>query len=184
MGIKKYEHLLTRFKGGYRMRFWRNFILFSGIVMQLLGVWIILNPARISISLIGIIMISAGLILLADYLNNQHEESQIKWVLAEGTVTFLLGAMLFINNNMSNHTLNFMFGVWLLFLGCIRIIAGLKAKKLHMSGWMLIFAIGILTVLTGFIPFISITNSAILISLFFIMEGFNTLSAYHYLEKL
>lgn len=166
------------------MRFWHIFILFSGIIMLLLGVLFMINPSRISILLVGIVMIALGLILLVNYLNDSHEERDVKWILAEGSVTFLLGAILFLDNDVSNHTLNFMFGLWLLFSGYIRVIASFKARKLHIYGWIGLLLIGGVSAIIGFIPLINSISIVIVISLFFITQGLNAFSTYYYLEKL
>lgn len=166
------------------MKFWRNCIIFSATSMLLLGMLFIVNPFEKTITITGIVMIVSGLFQLANYLNDQHDESDIKWILADGIVNFLLGAILFINNDSGTQTFHFTFGAWLLFSGAIRVFAGLKAKKLTILGWKWIMTIGILTASAGAISFVKSPGLSIFASLFLIIESFNIYSTHYYLEKL
>ncbi len=167
------------------------FILIVAFMMLVSGIWFVAHPLASFVSftsLIEGILLLAGLCFLVNYMRDKHEEQATRWILAEGCVTFLVGAILLMTRDSDTQSLVTTFGLWVLFSGVIHITASLKARDYGVSGWGWMLAISIVTILTGFFSLmnssIGLISLGVTIGVYFIIQGLNAISTFYFMEHI
>ena len=160
----------------------RVLTIISGLLMLLAGVWCFANPGASFLSLafvLGIVMMLAGLIGSVNYFTEKNRNAESGWVIAESILTFILGCIVLSNQIVVDAMVAIFFGMWLLFSGCLRIVAAFQLKKLKEKAWHWTLGFGIMASLIGLYAFINpITfglSVILLVGAFFITQGANVL---------
>ncbi len=119
------------------------------------------------------------------YIRNQHEVSG--WILEETIITLILAVIVLTNQIVTDAIIPVFFGMWIMFSGIQRVAAAftLKEKGIRIWGFSLIF--GTLSVVSGIYAFMNplVANLAmpILIGIFFLIQGLNTITTGLYMMK-
>lgn len=152
----------------------------AGGLLVLAGVWCFAHPGVTFLSLafvLGCAMVFSGLCnILCFFVTRKHNESAA-WLLADGILTSILGVIVLQNLLITDSFLILFFGMWIMFTGCLRIVAAIGLRKAKTPGWLWGLLAGALCVLAGvyaFIdPLIAGLAMVVLLGVFFILQGVN-----------
>jgi uncharacterized membrane protein HdeD (DUF308 family) len=154
----------------------------SGLFMLITGVWCFANPGASFLSLafvLGVVMIIAGITGATNYFMEKNRHPEAGWVIAESILTFILGCIVLSNQLLVDAMVVIFFGMWLLFSGCLRIVASFQLRKLQETAWHWTLAFGIVASVAGLYAFINpITfglTVVLLVGGFFVIQGANVL---------
>ncbi len=160
----------------------RILTIISGLFMLLSGVWCFANPGASFLSLafiLGIVMIIAGLAGSVNYFTEKNRNAEGGWVIAESILTFILGCIVLSNQIVLDAMVAIFFGMWLLFSGCLRIVAAFQLRKLMEKAWHWTLTFGVLASIIGLYAFINPSNFGfsvvLLVGASFIIQGANVL---------
>ena len=160
----------------------RILTIISGLLMLVAGVWCFANPGASFLSLafiLGIVMIIAGLTGAANYFTEKNRHAESGWVIAESILTSILGCIVLSNQIIVDSMVAIFFGMWLLFSGCLRIVAAFQLRKLREKAWHWTLDFGILASIIGLYTFINpITlglTVVLLVGASFVVQGANVL---------
>lgn len=160
----------------------RILTIISGILMLLAGLWCFANPGASFMSLafiLGVVMIIAGLTGAVNYFTEKNRNAEGGWVIAESILTFILGCIVILNQIVIEAMVLIFFGMWLLFSGCLRIVAAFQLRKLKEKSWHWTLVFGILASVVGLYAFINpLTlglSVVLIVGIFFIVQGANVL---------
>lgn len=154
----------------------------SGVLMLLAGVWCFANPGASFLSLafvLGIVMIIAGVTGATNYFTEKNRNAEGGWVIAESILTFILGCIVLSNQLLVDAMVIIFFGMWLLFSGCLRIVAAFQLRRLEEKTWHWTLGFGIVASIVGLYAFVNpITfglSVGLLVGGFFVVQGANVL---------
>lgn len=154
----------------------------SGLFMLAAGVWCFANPGASFLSLafvLGIVMIIAGITGAINYFTEKNRHAEGSWVIAESILTFILGCIVLSNQLLVDAMVAIFFGMWLLFSGCLRIVAAFQLRKLMEKDWHWTLIFGIIASIAGLYAFINPIalglTVVLLVGGFFIIQGANVL---------
>lgn len=147
------------------------------ILLVLTGVAAALNPVETLLSIlwvIGLILIVNAVYSFITYAQVRKMDFKAGWVLMDGSVTALLGILLLFRGWTSAVILIYIFSIWIVISGIIKIVQAFDFKKMDLSwGWL--FGVGIVSVLFGilalFQPIIAAVTISVIIGLFLIIYG-------------
>ncbi len=131
------------------------------LVMCLLGVWLIVDPA-LSISLLGtvfgMVLIVFGVIRLIGYFSRDLFRLAFQYDLAVGVLMILLGILMLVNPGSILNFICITLGISVLIDSVFKIQIAIDAKKFGVHKWWLIFGLAILAGVFGsvlmFRPFV------------------------------
>lgn len=154
----------------------------AGVIMLSAGVWCFANPGASFMSLafaLGIVMIIAGLTGAINYFTEKNRNAEGGWVIAESILTFILGCIVLSNQLLLDAMVVIFFGMWLLFSGCLRVVAAFQLRRMQEKTWNWTLGFGVIASLAGIYAFInSITFGfavVLLVGAFFVIQGANVL---------
>ena len=154
----------------------------SGLFMLLAGVWCFANPGASFLALafvLGIVMIIAGITGATNYFTEKNRNAEGGWVIAESILTFILGCIVLSNQLLVDAMVVIFFGMWLLFSGCLRIVAAFQLRRLQEKTWHWTLGFGIVASFAGLYAFINpITfglSAVLIVGAFFVVQGANVL---------
>lgn len=161
----------------------RAFSVIIGILLIITGIYCFINmkAAFVSLALIlGIVMIAYGISQIISWFATRKETKISAWVLGEGVLTTLIGALVVFYPFQTDLVLAIWFAAWLIASGVMRIVGAVQTKKnFPGSPWGFMMFMGILTVIVGFYglihPMVAGMAIAILLGIFFIIQGINSL---------
>jgi uncharacterized membrane protein HdeD (DUF308 family) len=142
-------------------------ILLQGILLIILGIYVMRYPAKMLVSLslwIGILTLIAGAIGLFGYLGAEKEEREttsLWWSI----LTVLLGLLMLGNLLATMKFIIIFFGAWVTVTGVFLIKQGLEIKKQNGFGWVVLI-IGAIAAVAGIMMAFNLVKGAIGISLF------------------
>jgi uncharacterized membrane protein HdeD (DUF308 family) len=146
------------------------------------GIWCFANPGASFLSLafiLGIVMIVAGLTSATNYFTEKNRHAESGWVIAESILTTILGCIVLSNQIIVDSMVATFFGMWLLFSGCLRIVAAFQLRKLKEKGWHWTLDFGILASIVGLYTFVNPIalglTVVLLVGVSFIVQGANVL---------
>lgn len=154
-----------------------------GVALMLSGVYCFINmkAAFVSLALIlGIVMIAYGISQIGTWLSERKKTGMSGWVMGEGILTTLIGALVVFYPFQTDLVLAIWFAAWLIVSGIMRIVGAYETKK-NFSGtpWGFMMFMGIITVVVGIYglvhPMVAGMAIAILLGIFFILQGINCL---------
>ena len=134
-------------------------ILLQGILMILLGIFILNNPIATlaGISLwVGLIVLAIGLIGLIGWFRASKEDRE-SGSLLWSVVTTIFGALMLTNLLATMKTLTIIFGIWVLVTGYNLISTAWSQRKDGWHAWLMIL-VGIFSIIAGFMM---VTNIAL-----------------------
>jgi len=168
----------------------RILTLISGALFILAGVYCFANPGATILSLafiLGCTMLVFGASGVMTYLYDRKQHEVSGWILEETIVTLILSIIVLTNQIVTDAVIPVFFGMWIMFSGVMRVAAAftLKEKGARIWGYSLIF--GVLSVLGGIYAFINPLLAGlampILIGIFFLIQGMNTITTGLYMIK-
>jgi len=166
-------------------------ILIKGIILILLGFFVLGNPVGALVGLvlyIGISLLLTGIFLIAAALSLRKVEDNWGWRLAEGIMDVLFAFVLLANPGVTAATIPFVVGLWLMVSGVIIFINAFGAKKDGVPEWWLGLISGILTVLIGYFITANILAGAIAVTIWigigFLIAGLVTAGISFRLRKV
>ena len=164
-----------------KVSFWRMCI---GIVMIVLGLYILFNPVASLLALalyIGIAFFLAGIgYIVASF------SFQSGWELFVGILDMFIGIIFITNLGVTAATLPIIFAIWCLAIGVIQSVGAYKLHQLSLP-WVWSFSMGIFGVLFSFIilayPLLGVLTITSIMGLYVIVYGALSLMEYFYLPK-
>jgi len=154
----------------------------AGVLMLVSGVWCFANPGASFMSLafvLGIVMIITGLTGAAIYFTEKNRNPEGGWVISESILTFILGCIVLSNQLLVDAMVGIFFGMWLIFSGCLRVVAAFQLRKLQEKAWHWTLGFGVVASLMGLYAFINPIalglSVVLLVGAFFVVQGANVL---------
>lgn len=154
----------------------------AGVIMLMTGVWCFANPGASFLSLafvLGNVMVITGITGAINYFTEKERNPESGWVIAESILTFILGCIVISNQLLLDAMIGIFFGMWLLFSGCLRVVAAFQLKKLEDKNWAWTLGFGILASIAGLYAFINSNTFGfaivVIIGVFFLIQGANVL---------
>ena len=124
-------------------------------------------------------MILAGLIGSMNYFMEKERNPEGGWVISESILTFILGGIVLSNQLLVDAMIVIFFGMWLIFSGCLRVVAAFQLKKLEDKTWGWTLGFGIVASLAGLYSFINSNTFGLpvvlLVGAAFVIQGANVL---------
>ncbi len=144
-------------------------LLTSGILIMILGVTMLLTPLENLVALsifIGISMLISGISEVASFCGEEKGQRD-SWLLASGILSTLFGIWTLFGHGTAALAaiLPFIFAVWVLSSGIMRIVGAVSIKSEASGLWGWLLAFGILGSVLGFALLFSPMLSAMIISL-------------------
>lgn len=154
-----------------------------GVLFIGAGIYCLINMKAAFISLafiLGIIMMAYGIGQIVSWFTARKEKSLSGWVALEGILTLLIGALVCFYPFQTDVVIAIWFAAWLTVSGIMRVVAAVKTKQNYPgSPWGFMFFMGVITIIMGIYgvvhPLVAGMTVAILLGLFFILQGVNSL---------
>lgn len=132
-----------------KLKHWYLLLIF-GLISIFLGILVFNTPEQtflvLSVAFSYCFMISGILEAIYSVLNKDHMANW-GWYFALGILTFIVGAQLTVQPNLSVMLLTFYIGFWLLFRSMMYISSGIDLKKANSSNWLYVVFLGVLGVI-------------------------------------
>lgn len=128
--------------------------LILGIVYIAVGIWVIFTPVASYVALaifFALAFLISGILGIIYAISNRQTISGWGWSLAAGIVELLIGILLIARIDLTIVTLALFVGFALLFRSIMAIFWSFEVKKMEVSGWGGLLALGILGVILAFI---------------------------------
>lgn len=150
---------------------------------MLAGLWCFGNPGTTFLSiafLLGMVMVFAGLCGILAYILRRKSGAR-SWQLSEGIITSILGVLVLSNQLVNDAYIPQFFGMWVIFSGTSRFVAGLRLKEDGGKGWYYSMGFGVLNLVIGILSFVGELSVGLtmvpFIGVFFILQGINVLAS-------
>lgn len=154
-----------------------------GFVLIAGGVFCMLYPAATFATLgwlVGILLLLSGVNAIAGYIKNRKSKANSIWDFLFGLLTTAFGIFVLFSPLMraiTDITLVYMFAVWMLIGGVVRIVDAMRLMRLKNTAWIWMVLLGILMLVLGVYGFIHPMVNAVAIGwimgIFVIFQGFN-----------
>lgn len=156
----------------------------TGGILMLTGVWCLANPGATFLSLafiIGIVMLIVGLNGFFAYGELKKQGEPVSYLLPEAIVSVILGAIVLSNQLVSDAAIPIFFGMWIMYSGIMRVLIAVSKKRSgDEKGWVIILIPGLLSIAAGVYSFYNPIAAGIaiviMIGVFFLIQGLNTMS--------
>jgi len=153
-------------------------MLFAGVLLIGLGVWVIIAPVDSYLSLsmtFAVGMVLAGLFEVMFSITNYKHIQGWGWTLAGGMIDLFLGAYLLYYPLLTMIVLPLIIGFWMLFRGFMAIGSSIELRAYGMMDWGWLMFTGIMIIVVALIilgnPLFGIINIIIWTALAFIISG-------------
>ena len=165
--------------------------LLSGILFVIAGIMMLVTPLNglvVMALYIGIAMLLSGISEVALYFNSPAG-NRSEWILTNGVLSTLFGIWAIFGSGarVLVSVLPFLFAVWVMSSGIIRIAGAFSMKSQGSEKWWML-ALGLLNTFLGFImlfsPYFSATVAAYTIAFMFIAYGVHNIYIFLALKKL
>lgn len=161
----------------------RLLTIISGLLLIGTGVWCFANPGANILSLafvLGCAMLFFGLSGVLTYIYNRKAHEVSGWILEETLITIILAIIVLSNQLVTDATIPVFFGMWIIFTGVMRVVAAFALRQKGAKIWSFSLAFGSISVIMGIYAFLNpiLINMQmpILIGLFFLIQGLNTIT--------
>ncbi len=161
----------------------RSLVSITGIMMTILGVWCFLNEGvsfKAFAFPIGAGMLITGVIESMMHLSVRNKIENMAWLLSESFIMAVLGVIVLLNFVATESMAMVFFGLWMIAVGCIRVVGGMALRDYHDNAWKWTLGWGVLSLLIGIYHFANYTffniSLGILIGIDFCLQGVNVLS--------
>ena len=151
-------------------------VLGLGIGLLIIGILMMVYPEptlTLVTYFIGAVALFVGLFATISYFTTKGEKKNIGWLIL-GIFGIIFGIIVFVYPNESVSFLMFLWGLWLLVSGIIMLFAGIMAKDMKDTRWLMIIG-GILSLIVGGIfvvePFDGAVALVWVIGLFTVIYG-------------
>ncbi len=167
----------------------RWLVLVLGILLIVMGIVLFFTPVANSIFfayfMSALMLIFGGGEII--YYLCRHDKGISGWILADGIITVILGALLLFIPGATIPGMTILFAMWVLFTGVIRLSAAFAAKDRGSSDWGWILAAGILGILIGiwfmFDPLLTFISIGYILPLAFIVQGVSAIGVFLSTDK-
>ncbi len=151
-------------------------VLGLGVGLLILGILMMVYPEptlTIVVWLIGAVALFFGIFAVISYFTAKSEEKNLGWLML-GLVGVAFGIIILVYPDMTVKFLMFLWGLWLIITGIVMLFAGLMAKDMKDTRWLMVIG-GILSLIVGSIFVIEPYDGAValvwVIGLFTIIYG-------------
>ena len=123
-------------------------LLIVGLIMALLGVYVLFNPVTALMALalyLGIAFIAMGIGYIAFY---RYAKSHL--LLAIAIVDIIIGLLFVLNLSVTATTLPIIFAMWVLFVGILQIVTAFEYRDMGDSTWGWTLTAGLIGIIFGF----------------------------------
>ena len=170
----------------------RWFVLFTGILIVILGISMLFTPLESLIGLavfIGIVMLISGLSEIASFLGSDRSERS-GWMLTGGILSTILGIWSFFGSGISALTaaLPFVFACGVLATSVVRTVGAVFLRDQGIKNWSLSLILGILGILFGFVlslwPVLAGFIISYILAFLFIAHGAGNICMFFSIKRL
>lgn len=163
-------------------KFMQAVLLIIGVVLIFVGVVALVSPESTLLSIafvlgLGLLVSGVGSILI--YATMRDFSLGGGWMLADGIITTLLALFLLFNPIKTAAVIPYIFALWVMFSGILKLVHSFEVKKLEVSGWLGMLLLGMVGVLLGFAalfnPIAAMITISILIGIFLIFQGISAI---------
>lgn len=165
-------------------------IIVSAVLMIIVGIIALCNPAETLVSLswvIGIMTLISGISVMIFYFSEAKGLFGAGTVLFTGIADIILGIIFLNHSFIVSQVLAFIAGLWLTVFGIERIVRSTDLKKMLYSDWWITLIIGIVSAVLGILSMLAPICGAVLISVVvgigFVLHGVAILTILHALKK-
>ncbi len=151
-------------------------VLGLGVGLLILGILMMVYPEptlTIVIWLIGTVALFFGIFAVISYFTAKAEEKNLGWLML-GLVGIAFGITILVYPDMTVKFLMFLWGLWLIITGIVMLFAGLMAKDMKDTRWLMVIG-GLLSLIVGSIFVIEPYDGAValvwVIGLFTVIYG-------------
>ncbi len=151
-------------------------VLGLGLGLLILGILMMVYPEptlTIVVWLIGAVALFFGIFAVISYFTAKAEEKNLGWLML-GLVGIAFGIIVLVYPDMTVKFLMFLWGLWLIITGIVMLFAGLMAKDMKDTRWLMVIG-GILSLIVGSVFVIEPYDGAValvwVIGLFTIIYG-------------
>ena len=125
-------------------------VLGLGVGLLILGILMMVYPEptlTIVVWLIGAVALFFGIFAVISYFTAKAEEKNLGWLML-GLVGIAFGIIILVYPDMTVKFLMFLWGLWLIITGIVMLFAGLMAKDMKDTRWLMVIG-GILSLIVG-----------------------------------
>jgi uncharacterized membrane protein HdeD (DUF308 family) len=151
-------------------------VLGLGVGLLILGILMMVYPEptlKIVVWLIGAVALFFGIFAIISYFTAKAEEKNLGWLML-GLVGISFGIIILVYPDITVKFLMFLWGLWLIITGIVMLFAGLMAKDMKDTRWLMVIG-GILSLIVGSIFVINPYDGAValvwVIGLFTVIYG-------------
>lgn len=152
-----------------------------GVLFVGVGIYSLINMKAAFISLafvLGLVMIAYGIGQIISWFSARKEKAMSAWVLGEGVLTLLIGALVCFYPFQTDFIIAIWFAAWLTVSGIMRVVGAIQTKKNYPgSPWGFMLFMGAITIIVGIYamvhPLVAGMAIAILLGVIFILQGIN-----------
>lgn len=163
----------------------RIFSIVIGIILIISGFYFALTPFSTFAAvgwLVGFVLLVTGIGMIINYMKLHKTTNTKVWDLMSGILTTVLGLFVMygqFTRMVLDAFIIILFGIWVVGIGFLRIIAGIQLNKLGQQAGVLSIIVGVISVIVGLYGFMNpyIFKFAIgwMIGFMFMMSGINML---------
>ena len=127
-----------------------SFVLGLGIGLLIIGILMLAYPEptlKIVVWLIGAVALFFGIFAVISFFTAKAEEKNLGWLML-GLVGIAFGIIILVYPDMTVKFLMFLWGLWLIITGIVMLFAGLMAKDMKDTRWLMVIG-GILSLIVG-----------------------------------
>jgi uncharacterized membrane protein HdeD (DUF308 family) len=151
-------------------------VLGLGVGLLILGILMMVYPEptlKIVVWLIGAVALFFGIFAIISYFTAKAEEKNLGWLML-GLVGISFGIIILVYPDITVKFLMFLWGLWLIITGIVMLFAGLMAKDMKDTRWLMVLG-GLLSLIVGSIFVINPYDGAVVlvwvIGLFTVIYG-------------
>ena len=152
----------------------KNYSLFSGILLLVLGIVIFNNPfgtLEFLLTIVAIGILIWGITNIISYKLVSVLQKNQSWILLQGILNILFAIVILMSLNLAVRTIMIIFGIYLISLSVIKVIHAVKLVQYNIVGWELSLTIGIIGILFGICLFILPEIIPVILSLLLMTIG-------------
>ena len=153
-------------------------ILLSGVLLIVMGTWVILLPVESYIALsftFSFIVLAAGLFEIVFSMVNYKVLNSWGWTLTGGIIDLIIGLFLLLNPGITMVVLPIILGFWILFRGVIAVGNAINIRRYGFSDWGWLLITGLIIIALASLIFIDpgfgAANIIVLTEVAFIIAG-------------
>ena len=154
----------------------------AGVLLIAAGIYCLCNQDVALLSaglLLGIFLLLSGVAEIVVFAAASGVMLGSGWLLLDGILTVIMSLFLLFNQWFTMLSLPFLFTLWLLFSGVMRVVSSVELRALGMRRWGWVTLLGVVLLVAGFVglmdPWLGARALGATLGLCFILEGLDSI---------